>query len=76
LGGRPLDAALSMASLGMGAAVSTRRRHALALELAARTGGRAQLDTRSLSRVQLDQLRTITAALGTLDLQRGLALPN
>lgn len=52
----------------------TRRRHPLALELAARSSGRAQLNTRGLTLTQHEQGEELFARLAFLDFQRGLPL--
>lgn len=67
--GRPLDLAQLARSLSE---LPNRRRHPLALELAARTLGRVQISTRALTAVQLDQINAGFAALDPIDLQRGL----
>ncbi|MFO7562984.1 MAG: TIGR02270 family protein [Enhygromyxa sp.] len=51
-----------------------RRRHTLALELAARTRGRAQLATRILAHQQSAQAHAVFTELGELDLHGGLPL--
>lgn len=68
LGGRPMDGACVLDAL---ASAPLRRRHALAFELAVRSGGAAWLDTRASTarqRAQLDRVATITHAI---DFQRG-----
>jgi uncharacterized protein (TIGR02270 family) len=67
--GRPLDVAQLARSLQE---LPNRRRVSLALELAARTHGRAQLCPRVFTAEQLAQTNAIFAALGPLDLQGGL----
>ena len=70
LGGVPLSGEQFLLGLRQ---APMRRRHALAFELAVRTGGASFLDTRALGmaqRVQLDGL----PELGHLDCQRGLAI--
>lgn len=73
LGGLPLDAAQLLVELRERPA---RRRHHRALELAARTGGVAQLETRTLSHVQHAAMTRIaqTPDLARVDCQRGLPL--
>ena len=55
LGGRRVDLAVLQAALERG---PMRRRHATALELAVRTGGRYQVETRAFSAEQLRQMRS------------------
>lgn len=73
--GRPLDGAQLALALRE---LPTRRRHPLALELAARTHGRAQIGTRTMTAVQRAQTDTAFSGLGSgldaLDLQHGLPL--
>lgn len=71
LAGRPLDAAQLLRGLHE---LSTRRRHPLALELAARSQGRLQITTRTLACVQYQQLRAIASGIDSLDFQRGRAI--
>jgi uncharacterized protein (TIGR02270 family) len=68
LGGRPLTPAVLVEALHEG---PMRRRHALALELAMRSGGQLQLRTRQTTTRQRDQLAGLPD-LQALDLQRGL----
>ncbi len=68
LGGRPLTPARLVEALRFG---PMRRRHALALELALRTGGQVRLRTRQTATVQRAELRRLPD-LELLDLQRGL----
>ncbi|WP_146157387.1 HEAT repeat domain-containing protein [Enhygromyxa salina] len=69
-------AALDLPALARSlAAVPTRRRHPLALELAARTTGRAQIATWALTGAQHGQIQDVFARLAFADFQRGLALP-
>ncbi|PRQ03625.1 hypothetical protein ENSA5_13800 [Enhygromyxa salina] len=71
LSGRPLDIAQFARSLRE---LPTRRRHPLALELAARSTGRAQIATRATSATQHAQTQDVFARLAFLDFQRGLPL--
>jgi uncharacterized protein (TIGR02270 family) len=71
LSGRRLDGEQLAAGLR---ALPTRRRHPLALELAARTRGRAQIVSDAMTAVQERQLQAAQPELETLDLQRGLPL--
>jgi uncharacterized protein (TIGR02270 family) len=69
--GRPLDAehvGLSLREL------PTRRRHLLALELAVRTTGHVQIETRAMTAIQYAQMDTELAKLGSLDFQGGWPL--
>jgi hypothetical protein len=68
--GRPLELASVARSF---AELSTRRRHPLALELAGRSSGRAQLETRALAQTQLAQGQELFSRLAHLDFQAGLA---
>lgn len=73
-GGRPLD--LSTVVQGLREA-PTRRRHALALELAIRSAGAGVLDTHAPARTQSPRLAAIFATLsahGQLDFQGGLPM--
>lgn len=67
--GRPLELASVARSL---AELPTRRRHPLALELAGRSSGRAQLETRALAQTQLAQGQELFSRLAHLDFQTGL----
>jgi uncharacterized protein (TIGR02270 family) len=71
LAGRPFD--LPRLAQGL-AGLPTMRRHPLALELAARSGGRAQISTHVLTSVQASQADAIFSRLDSLELQRGLPL--
>ena len=66
-GGRPLDRDSLVASLWT---APMRRRHALAFELAVRSGGVANIETRALSITQQRQLAEL-GELGRVDCQRG-----
>lgn len=75
-GGRPLDHASILQALRE---APMRQRHHLALELAIRSAGAAQLDTRAPARTQTQQLAAIFATLRDgigpeLDFQGGLPL--
>ncbi len=70
-GGRVLDGAQLQRELVAG---PNRLRHARALELAARSGGRAQLESRALTGVQLAQLDALAQHFAGLDCQRGRRL--
>jgi uncharacterized protein (TIGR02270 family) len=52
----------------------TRRRHALALELSARSCGRAQISTTSFTTVQSAQAHAVFSRIAALDFSRGLPL--
>lgn len=69
--GSPLDLATLARSL---LERPMRRRHSLATELAARTWGRAQIETRALTATQRAQTEACLASLSSLDLQAGLPL--
>lgn len=69
--GRPLDRAVLLERL---LDQPNRRRHPLALELAARTAGAAQISTSTWTFIQSAQMSTVFARLGPLELQRGHAL--
>jgi hypothetical protein len=62
LGGRPVTLAVLQAAL---TTAPMRRRHAVALELAARTGGRYDVATRAFTTVQTTQMRGFEAVLAT-----------
>lgn len=70
IGGRPLSHATLLAALEH---APLRRRHALALGLAMRSGGAQFIDTRALCRTQREQLAR-AAQLGPIDWQGGLEL--
>lgn len=70
LRGRPLDLARLHDALR---AEPTRRRHAIALELAVRTHGRLQLQTRTFGREQRRQLLSFTEMAGGSGLRSPLA---
>ncbi|KIG17555.1 hypothetical protein DB30_03256 [Enhygromyxa salina] len=68
-------AALDLPALARSlAVVPTRRRHPLALELAARSTGRAQIATWALMGAQHRQIQDVFARLAFADFQRGLGL--
>lgn len=69
--GRPLDGQQLQRDL---AELPTRVRHHRALELAARTAGLAQVETRALTRVQVAQLDWIAGHFAQVDCQRGRSL--
>lgn len=54
--------------------LATRARHSLALELAARTRGRAQIVSDAMAAVQYQQMEAALTGLDSVDLQRGLPL--
>jgi uncharacterized protein (TIGR02270 family) len=73
-GGRPLD--LRTVEIGLRTA-TMRRRPALGLELAIRSAGMGQLDTRAPARAQVERMAGIFARLGAgapLDFQGGLPM--
>jgi uncharacterized protein (TIGR02270 family) len=70
--GHPLDGEQLQRGL---AELPNRIRHHRALELAARTTGAAQIETRALSRVQAVQLDWVARHFARIDCQRGRPLP-
>lgn len=66
---------LDLASLARGLNTqTTRRRHALALELAARSCGRAQISTSAFTATQSAQAHAVFSRIAALDFSRGLPL--
>ncbi len=72
LGGRPMDGSCVLDALTSG---PLRRRHALAFELAVRSGGSAWLDTRAATARQRLQLGRLATVINEIDFQRGRPLP-